>query len=132
MAMDGWTIGTDIATMLTGLSVLTATIVWTRTQWRDWSQRKAAIAQRNWHGYVMPEGISDWYVRLVEDPKTPTATVILNVVDRDGTPDASRAENLRQTIIGDGMLARVPTPEEYDFLRAQRKERGYGKGFPVR
>jgi hypothetical protein len=26
--MDGWTIGTDVATMLTGLSVLTATIVW--------------------------------------------------------------------------------------------------------
>jgi len=55
--------------MLTGLSVLTATIVWTRTQWRDRSQRKADTALRNWHGYVMPEGISDWYVRLAEDPR---------------------------------------------------------------
>ena len=30
--MDGWTIGTDVATMLTGLSVLTATVVWVRKQ----------------------------------------------------------------------------------------------------
>lgn len=130
--MDGWTIGTDIATMLTGLSVLTATIVWTRTQWHGWRERKAAIALRNWHGYVMTEGISDWYVRLAEDPQTVTATVILTVVDRNGEPDAQRANDLRLTIAGDGMLARVPTPEEYDFLKAQRKERGYGNGFPVR
>lgn len=58
--------------------------------------------------------------------------MVLNVVDRDGEPNASRAHDLRQAIIGDGMLARVPTPEEYDFLKAQRKECGYGKGFPVR
>jgi len=130
--MDGWTIEADVGGMLTGLSVLTATIVWTRTQWRDRQQRKAATAHRNWHGYVMPEGIEDWYVRLVEDPRSPTARVVLDVVDRDGEPDVARAPDLRETVKRDGMLARVPTPEEYDFLKAQRKERGYGKGFPVR
>jgi hypothetical protein len=130
--MDGWTIGADVGGMLTGLSVLTATIVWTRTQWRDRQQRKAATAHRNWHGYVMPEGINDWYVRLAEDPKTLTARVVLDVVGRDGEPDAAMAASMRQIIGQDGMLARAPTPQEYDFLIAQRKERGYGKGFPVR
>jgi hypothetical protein len=130
--MDGWTIGADVGGMLTGLSVLTATIVWTRTQWRDRQQRKAATASRNWHGYVMPEGINDWYVRLAEDPKTLTARVVLDVVGRDGEPDAAMAHSLREIVKGDGMLARVPTPEEYDFLIAQRKERGYGKGFTLR
>jgi hypothetical protein len=99
---------------------------------RDRREQKAAIAERNWHGYIDTGGISDWPVRLAEDPKEVTATVVLNVVDRDGEPDASRAQDLRQTIIEDGMLARVPTPEEYDFLKTQRKERGYGKGFIVR
>jgi hypothetical protein len=130
--MDGWTIGADVGGMLTGLSVLTATIVWTRAQWRDRQQRKAATAHRNWHGYVMPEGINDWYVRLAEDPRHLTATVVLDVVDRNGEPDPGMAHSLREIVKGDGMLARVPTPEEYDFLIAQRKERGYGKGFPVR
>jgi len=130
--MDGWTIGADVGAMLTGLSVLTATIVWTRSQWRDRQQRKAATALRNWHGSIESGGISDWYVRLAEDPKTMTARVVLDVVDRDGEPDGARAQNLRETVKGDGILARVPTPEEYDFLKAQRKERGYGKGFIVR
>ena len=130
--MDGWAIGADVAGMLAGLSVLTATIVWTRTQWRDRQHRKAVTANRNWHGYVVPEGINDWYVRLAEDPKSLTARVVLDVVGRDGEPDAAMAASMRQIIQQDGMLARVPTPEEYDFLMAQRKERGYGNGFPVR
>jgi hypothetical protein len=130
--MDGWTIGADVGAMLTGLSVLTATIVWTRTQWRDRQQRKAATAYRNWHGYIEPGGIDSWYVRLAEDPPDVTARVVIEVLNRDGEPDGARAHDLRESVKGDGMLARVPTPEEYDFLTAQRKERGYGKGFPVR
>jgi hypothetical protein len=51
---------------------------------------------------------------------------------RDGEPDTAMAVSLRQIIQQDEMLARVPTSEEYDFLIAQRKELGYGKGFPVR
>jgi hypothetical protein len=130
--MDGWTIGADVGGMLTGLSVLTATIVWTRAQWHDRQQRKAATALRNWHGYIELGGISDWYVRLAEDPPDVTARVVIEVLNRDGEPDGARAHDLRETVKRDGMLARVPTPEEYDFLKAQRKERGYGKGFPVR
>jgi hypothetical protein len=37
---------------------------------------------------------------------------------------------MRQIILGDAMLARPPTPEEYDFLKAQRKAR-QDTGFPV-
>jgi hypothetical protein len=55
---------------------------------------------------------------------------VLDVVDRNGEPDPGMAHSLREIVKGDGMLARVPTPEEYDFLKAQRKERGYGKGSP--
>ncbi len=67
-------------------------------------------------------------MRLAEDPKEPAARVVLDVVDRDGDPDVNWAQNMRQRIVGDGILARVPTPEEYDFLIALRKDRGYGKG----
>jgi hypothetical protein len=89
--MDGWTIGAEFGGMLTGLSVLTATIVWTRTQWRDRQERKAAVADRNWHGYVPTEGIDDWYVRLVEDPEDVTATVVIEVLNRNGEPHGARA-----------------------------------------
>lgn len=130
--MDWMTTGADIGTMVTGLSAVTAAYVWTRTQWRGWRQQKAATSLRNWHGYITVEGIDTWYVRLAKDPKQPTARVVLDVVDREGNPDAALAHNVRQRIIGDGMLSRSPTPEEYDFLIAQRKERGYGKGFPIR
>ncbi len=66
--MDGWTIAADIATMLTGLSVLTATIVWVRKQYGEWRQRQAQTSLRNWHGYNMLEAVDTWYVRLAEDP----------------------------------------------------------------
>jgi hypothetical protein len=39
---------------------------------------------------------------------------------------------MRINIERDGMLSRSPTPAEFDFLKALRKERGYGKGFPIR
>jgi hypothetical protein len=58
--------------------------------------------------------------------------VVLDVLTSpDGEPDAGLAYSMRVNIERDGMLSRAPTPEEYDFLKAQRKERGYGKGFPV-
>jgi len=37
---------------------------------------------------------------------------------------------MRTVIDRDGMLSRAPTPEEYDFLRAQWKNRRK-TGFPV-
>lgn len=78
------------------------------------------------------EGINDWFVHVVEEPKTLTAKVVLEVVDRDGAPDPAMAHSLRQVAKGDGGLARAPTEEEWSFLIAQRKERGYGNGYPVR
>jgi hypothetical protein len=59
--------------------------------------------------------------------------VVLEVLDgRDGDPDVNFAQNLRQRVIADRMLSRVPTPAEYDFLIDLRKKRGYGKGQVVR
>jgi hypothetical protein len=129
--MDPFTIGADIGAMIVGVPAIAAGIDWLRHGRAARKQRKAARELRNWHGYIHPNGISDWYVRLVEDPQTVTARVVLEVIDRNGEPDGSWAHDLRETIKRDGMIARVPTPEEYDFLRYLYKERGYGKGLPV-
>jgi hypothetical protein len=128
--MDGWTIGADIGAMLTGLSVLTATIVWTRNQWRDLRAERAETRLRNWHGYIMTGLIREWYVRLAEDPQTVTGRVVLDVVGRDGNPDGNGAASMRDRIAADGQLARAPTPDEYAFLRHLQKERER-TGFPV-
>jgi len=34
----------------------------------------------------MRGGITDWYVRLIDDPKTPTSIIPLEVIDRNGVP----------------------------------------------
>ena len=57
--MDWLTTGADAGTMATGISALTAAYVWTRGRLRDWPQERAAIRLRNWHGYIMPNGIDD-------------------------------------------------------------------------
>jgi hypothetical protein len=94
--MDGWTIAADLGTALTGLSVLTATIVWIRTQWRDRRERQAQISLRNWHGYITLEGVDTWYMRLADEPKTPTGEVVLEVLSRpDGDPDPQLAQSVR-------------------------------------
>lgn len=51
---------------------------------------------------------------------------------RDRGKGQMMAEGMRRVIARDGMLSSVPTQDEYDFLKYLRKERGYGKGFPVR
>jgi hypothetical protein len=122
----------DFATIATGLSALTAAYVWIRKQREERQERRAATRGRNWHAYVMPEGINDWFVRVVEDEsKAPTSRVVLEVVDRDGDPDLAMAHSIRQVAEGDGRLARAPTEDEWSFLIAQRKERGYGDGYPL-
>lgn len=131
LAMDGWTIAADIAVMVTGLSAVTAASTWLAGRWRNWRQERAQAKLRNWHAYVAPERINEWYVRLADDPKTPTGTVTLEVLSsRDGEPDAGLAYSMRTIIGREGMLSRAPTPEEYDFLKAQRKTR-HETGFPV-
>jgi hypothetical protein len=129
--MDLMTAGADIATMLTGASAVTAAATWLTVRWKARKQEKAATADRNWHGYIPTNGIADWRLRLAEDPQVVTPRVVLEVIDRNEEPDGSRANDLREQIKRDGMVARVPTPEEYDFLRALHKERGYGEGYPI-
>lgn len=127
--MRGIEIGAGIATMLGGISVLVGVVTWLFTQYRGWQVRRAASRLRTWHGYIPSGMISSWWVRLVEDPDAPTARVVLEVLDgRPGTggPDVNRAQELRQCIVGDGLLARAPTPGEYEFLQALHRERAYG------
>jgi hypothetical protein len=130
--MDGWTIAADVATILTGLSVLATAATWLTSRYLAWQQEKARTSARNWHGFIMTNGINDWYVRLVDDPKTPTAVVPLEIVDRYGNPDPAMAYGLRTMVERDGMLARVPTEREFAFLKFLHKELGYGKGQMIR
>jgi hypothetical protein len=130
--VDPLTIGADVATMAGGLSVVTATSVWTLKQWREYRQRRAAAQERNWHGYINPGTINEWDVRLAEDPGEATGRVVLEVLGSDGEPHPNQADNMRQAVLRHGKLARTPTPEEWAFLVHLRKERGYGQGEPVR
>lgn len=130
--MDGWTIGSDVATMLTGLSAVTAAATWLVSRYRAWRQERDETRARNWHGFILTNGIDDWYVRLIDDPQTLTSIVPIEVVDRDGTPDPQRAYDMRETVKRDGRLARVPTQREFAFLKFLHKNLGYGKGTLVR
>ena len=131
--MDFWTVGPAIATMATGLSALAASTVWLRGQWRTWQAQRAARRLRDWQlGYVHVGMLASFNVRSVDAPNKPTAQVVLEVLDGpDGNPSISRAHELRQWVQADGMLARVPSPAERDFLNALQKVRQKG-GFPVR
>jgi len=126
--MDALTAGADIATIATGLSAVTAAYVWIMGRARDRRQQKAAIAERNWRGYINPGGINGWDVRLAEDPDVPTSRVVLEVL---GNNAENWADNLRQTILRDGKLSRSPTVEEWDFLKYLYRKHGYGKGLPI-
>lgn len=124
-------VGSDVGTMATGLSALTAAVVWTRARYREYREAKGARAARNWNGYIITEGIDTWYVRLVED--TYSERVVLDVVDQDGAPNPQMAHGMRLRIKGDGMLSRSPTQEQWNFLRDIRKARlGPGGGYPIR
>ncbi|WP_410583821.1 hypothetical protein [Amycolatopsis sp. lyj-108] len=128
--------GAWIATILGGLSVLAGVVVWIWKQFGEWRERRRIRRHRDWHGYIDVGGVSSWHVRLVDAPDAPAGQVVLDVLSKpDGAPDLNRAHSLRQQIIGDGILARVPTPDEDDFLKALGRERGRGndpEGFPLR
>lgn len=123
--MDYITEGAALVAAVTGLSGWGA---WARSKWHGRREQTEAIEHRNWHGYIEPGSINEWPVRLLEHPDHPTGRVVLEVVDRDGAPDVNWAHNLRQHIEGDGLIARPPTEGEWEFLKALKKERGYGKG----
>ncbi|MFD8496009.1 hypothetical protein [Amycolatopsis sp. NPDC059657] len=93
-------------------------------------QRRRDRRLRTWNGYIDRGMIASWYVGLVEEPTTPTARVVLEVRQGgpNGKPDVNQAHALRQHIKADGMLARVPTSAEYEFLGDLHKHRGYGNG----
>lgn len=131
--MDALTIGADAATMATGLSVLTATAVWTRRQYSEWRDSRRERKRRSWQDFINPHGISTWDVRLVVDPDEPTALVVLEVLDSPGgKPADQRAQSMRQTILADQMLSQSPSPDQHDFIMQQwSKRRGHG-GIEVR
>ena len=131
--MDAWTIGTNIGTMLTGVSAVTAAYVWTRAQWRERQDQRAAIRLRNWHGYIDVHSIDTWHVRLADDSDDSTATVVLEATDRDGRLNVSVAQRIRRRVREDGMLSRTPSSDELSFLIHLRQEAGYGRrDSPVR
>ena len=130
--MDWLTIGSDIGTMATGLSAVTAAYVWTRNQVRGWRQEKAEKQIKNWHGFIPLGQVDTWRVRLVEEPKSPTARVVLEAVNPDGSPDEMIAHVIRERIKQDGFLSRSPTTEEFEFLKELQRKRGYGKGVVIR
>src|SRR6266536_613303 len=90
--MNWMTGGADVATMATGVSAVTAAATWTAGRWRAWRREKAAIAERNWHGYIPVNGIDGWDVRLAEDPDTPR---------RDRSPRPQCRESGTQPEAGD-------------------------------
>jgi hypothetical protein len=118
--------------MATGLSVLTATIVWTRRQYREWRERQRERPLRGWRDYINPHGINEWDVRLVVDPAETTALVVLEVLSGpDGASHEQLAQNMRQIILRDGMLSRSPTPDQRDFLIQLWPERRASAGAEI-
>lgn len=110
--------------------VATSFGVWARGKLLTRREKATAIEQRTWHDYIEPAGINTWPVRLMEIPDRPTARVVLEVVGKDGAPDANWADNMRNRVQGDGLLARAPTQAETKFLIALRKER-FNRGGPI-
>ncbi|MCG3755815.1 hypothetical protein [Amycolatopsis sp. Poz14] len=95
----------------------------------SYRELRRARKLRCWSGYINRGMIASWYVRLVEEPTTPTARVVLEVCQGgpDGKPDLVNAHTMRERIKTDKMLARVPTTSEYEFLADLHKQRGYGR-----
>ncbi|MFE3173123.1 hypothetical protein ACFXPA_24410 [Amycolatopsis sp. NPDC059090] len=127
--------GAWIATILGGGSVVAAVVVWIRNQFRRRRELQSARRHRDWHGYIHVGMLSSWHVRVADAPETPTGRIVLAVLDGpDGAPDVNRAHSMRVQVARDGMLARVPSPEQYEFLASLHRNRGNGndpQGFPV-
>jgi hypothetical protein len=126
------TYGADIGTMLAGIGILGGVVAWVRNQQRDRRDARDARRHRTWHGYIPVEGLDTWDVRVIE-PEGPSAIVALEVLDgSDGEPSVNLAYNMRTVADREGKVSRPPTTDEYAFLVDLRRERGYGKGYPVR
>jgi len=126
------TYGADVGTMLAGVGILGGVGAWVRKQQLDRRDAKEARRHRTWHGYIPVEGLDTWDVRVIE-PEGASAFVTLEVLNGpDGEPSVNLAYNMRTVAERDGKISRSPTADEYEFLVDLRRERGYGKGYPVR
>jgi hypothetical protein len=126
------TYGADVGTMLAGVGIFGGAGTWIRKQNRERREARDARQHRTWHGYIPVEGLDTWDVRVIE-PDTPSASVALEVLNGpDGEPSINLAYNMRIVAAREGKLSRPPTNDEYEFLVDLRRERGYGKGDPVR
>ena len=125
--------GAEIGVIVAALPAATGAVVWTQRQLERRRDRQAARETRNWSGYIMVPGISTWYVSVVEEPGTAwTERVVLDVVNRDGTPNPEMAHLMRLHARGDGTLSRSPTPAQWDFLKDLQKDRfNRGDGYPI-
>jgi hypothetical protein len=130
----GWvTTGAEFGTMLTGLSAVTATLLWGRARVREWKDDRDARRTRNWNGYIIRENLPAWFVQVVDDEGTKIPErVILDVVNRDGTPNPNMAHNLRLYILGGGTLTHPPSVAQWKFLEDLRRQRfGSPGGYPI-
>ena len=67
------------------------------------------------------------------EPEEASLVVTLEVLTgQNGEPSINLAYNMRIVAARDGVISRSPTTEEYEFLADLRRERGYGKRYPVR
>lgn len=125
--------GAQLAVIVAALPAATGAVVWTKRQLDHRRERQAARETRNWSGYIMAPGISTWYVSVVENPETRwTERVVVDVVNRDGTPNPEMAHVMRLHAKSDGMLSRSPTPAQCDFLLDLEKDRyNRGDGYPI-
>ncbi len=124
----------NVSTILGGFSVFGvfgAGVLWSRKQIRNRRERRAAIELRDWQGYIDVHSINAWRVRLLEEPDSPSARVVLEVVNDKGEPDVNQAQNLRERVANDGMLARVPSVAEREFLTGLYTERRHDGGLPI-
>jgi hypothetical protein len=133
--MGVWTYGVDIATMLTGLSAVTAASVWTTDRVRAWRQHAGLKKARIWNvGYIPMDRFQFWFVKLADDDKQDPmgGRVILEVLRTEGGEcDSQMAWSLRNQVKR-GSLAMPPTPEQEVFLRnLQRARRARPGAFPV-
>jgi hypothetical protein len=130
-----WTYGPDVATMLTGLSALTAASIFASQRWRAW---RARVNERKLHvwgtGYIMGGLRQSWFVRLADDdaPDRRTGRVILDVLRTDGgESDPQMVASFRSQVKQLGRLVIPPTAEQERFLYELEKARRRD-GFPVR
>jgi hypothetical protein len=124
--------GADVGTMLAGVAILGGVGAWVRQQQRDRRDAKEVRRHRTWYGYIPVEGLDTWDVRVIE-PEGPSTIVTLEVLNGpDGEPSVNITYNMRIVAERDGKVSRSPTEDEYEFLVDLRRERGYGKGYPVR